>query len=118
MPEKSHREEVLPSIPCSRNLRRRTGIWLGVEAWELFVIAILSIIPDLAYRMGFIEKPNLLLGLLVSGAALGFVILFKRNKPPNYFSLWLHHHWIHPRSWRAPRTRTDNHWPILEDSAL
>ena len=115
MIEKSQPQEILPSIPCSRNLRRRTGIWLGVEAWELFVIASLSIIPDLAYRMGLMEKPHLLLGLMMSSAALGFIIVFKRNKPPNYFSLWLHHHFLHPKGWRAPRSLTDIGFPILED---
>ena len=108
-------EEILPSIPCSRNLRRRTGIWLGVEAWELFVIALLSIIPDLLYRMGFMEKPNLLLGSIISGTSLGFVILFKRNKPPNYFTLWLHHHFLHPKEWRA--SKSGHHvFPVLEDT--
>ena len=114
MSQNTRVEEILPSIPCSRNLRRRTGVWLGVEAWELFVIAVLSILPDLAYRMGFFEKPNLLLGLAISGSALAFVILFKRNKPPNYFVLWLHHHFLHPKAWRAPRSQTGPA-PILDD---
>ncbi|MDD2709097.1 MAG: hypothetical protein PHV34_14015 [Verrucomicrobiae bacterium] len=97
-------EEILPSIPCSRNLRRRTGIWLGVEAWELFCIALLSILPDLAYRAGILETQQNLPGVLLSAAALGFVIVFKRNKPPRYFSLWIHHHFIHPTGWRAPKS--------------
>jgi hypothetical protein len=106
--------DILPSIPCSRNLRRRTGVWLGVEAWELFGIALLSLIPDVAFRMGFVEKPSLLLSLTLSGGALGFVVLFKRNKPPNYFSIWLYHHFLHPEHWRAPQTKERTH-PILED---
>lgn len=108
-------EEILPSIPCSRNLRRRTGVWLGVEAWELFVIALLSILPDLAYRVGILEKPRNLLGVLLSVAALGFVIVFKRNKPPHYFSLWVHHHFIHPPGWRAPKSAHRGN-PILDET--
>ena len=118
MTETSQPQEILPSIPCSRNLRRRTGVWLGVEAWELFVIALLSIIPDLGYRMGFTENPHLLIGLVISSAALGFVIVFKRNKPPHYFSLWLHHHLLHPKGWRAPRSVPYIGSPILEDNLL
>jgi hypothetical protein len=106
-------QEILPSIPCSRNLRRRTGVWLGVEAWELFIIALLSLIPDLAYRIGIIEKPSLLASLAISGIALGFVVLFKRNKPPNYFALWLHHHFVHPNEWRAPQSK-EKTFPLLE----
>lgn len=108
-------ETILPSIPCSRNLRRRTGVWLGVEAWELFGIALLSILPDLAYRVGLLDKPQNLLGVLISAAALGFVIVFKRNKPPNYFSLWFHHHFIHPPAWRAPKTDYREN-PILNET--
>jgi hypothetical protein len=108
-------EEILPSIPCSRNLRRRTGVWLGVEAWELFGIALLSILPDLAYRVGLLEKPRNLLGVLLSAAALGFVIVFKRNKPPHYFSLWVHHHFVHPSAWRAPKSE-DRRVPILGET--
>lgn len=104
--------EILPAIPCSRNLRRRTGLWLGVEAWELFVIALISVLPDIAYRIGFLEKPSLLSGLILSSTALGFVILFKRNKQPNYFTLWLHHHWLHPKEWRAPRSTETTSFPI------
>jgi hypothetical protein len=106
--------EILPSIPCSRNLRRRTGVWLGVEAWELFIIALLSLIPDLAYRIGIIEKPSLLASAAISGTALGFVVLFKRNKPPNYFAIWFHHHFIHPNEWRAPQSK-ERISPILND---
>lgn len=94
-------QEIHPSISCSRNLRRRTGVWLGVEAMELLIILCLSLIPDILYRIGFLQKPNLLLGILISGSALGFVVLFKRNKPPNYFTLWLYHHLLHPKGWRA-----------------
>ena len=107
--------EILPAIPCSRNLRRRTGIWLGVEAWELVVILCLSMVPDLMYRVGFLATSNLFLGLGISTAALAFVILFKRNKPPGYFSLWLHHHLLHPHGWRAPSS-SERLWPVLEDS--
>jgi hypothetical protein len=109
-------QEILPSIPCSRNLRRRTGVWLGVEAWELFVIALLSILPDLAHRTGLIEKPSLLAGLSLSGIALGFVILFKRNKPPNYFALWFHHYFLHPKNWRAPKSG-ERTCPIFDDQS-
>ncbi|MDD2709237.1 MAG: hypothetical protein PHV34_14720 [Verrucomicrobiae bacterium] len=108
-------EEILPSIPCSRNLRRRTGIWLGVEAWELFCIALLSILPDLAYRVGMLETPRNLPGILLSAAALGFVIMFKRNKPPHYFSLWFHHHFIHPSGWRSPKS-DNRRSPILDET--
>lgn len=117
MIENRQLEEILPSIPCSRNLRRRTGVWLGVEAWELFVIALLSILPDLAHRTGFIEKPSLLAGLSISGIALGFVVLFKRNKPPNYFALWLHHHFLHPKEWRSPQSK-ERIFPILDVQSL
>jgi hypothetical protein len=106
-------QEILPSIPCSRNLRRRTGVWLGVEAWEFFIIGVLSLMPDILYRVGLLAKPQLLAGVLISGLALGFVILFKRNRPPNYFSLWLHHHFFHPSGWRAPKTNEG--WPILNE---
>lgn len=106
--------EILPSIPCSRNLRRRTGVWLGIEAWELVVILCLSMIPDFLYRVGLISQPNLFVGIIISGCAMGFVILFKKNKPPNYFSIWLHHHFLHPKAWRAPRS-TSHIFPILDD---
>ncbi len=107
--------DVHPSVPCSRNLRRRTGIWLGIEAWELVTILCLSMIPDFLYRIGVLEHSNLLMGIGISGAALAFVILFKRNRPPNYFTLWVHHHFLHPTAWRAPRTG-NRKWIISDDS--
>jgi hypothetical protein len=108
--------EVLPSIPCSRNLRRRTGVWMGVEAWELFLIASLSLLPDVAYRIGLMESPNLLLGLAMSGTGLAFIVLFKRNKPPNFFAIWIHHHFIHPDAWRAPKASDPRKRPIKEET--
>jgi hypothetical protein len=86
-----------------------------VEAWELFGIALLSILPDLAYRIGMLEKPRNLLGLLLSAAALAFVIAFKRNRPPHYFSLWFQHHFIHPTAWRAPKS-DDRGTPICDEA--
>ncbi len=107
--------DIHPSIPCSRNLRRRTGIWLGIEAWELVMILCLSMIPDILYRIGVLDHSNLLTGIGISLGAMAFVILFKRNKPPNYFTLWMHHHFLHPPAWRAPRTE-NRECIILDDS--
>lgn len=98
-------DEVHPFVPCSRNLRRRTGVFLGIEAWELVVILCLSMIPDFLYRIGLIQHVNFFTGLLVSAGALVFVILFKRGKQPNYFSIWLHHRILHPKAWRASQTK-------------
>jgi len=72
-------------------------------------------IPDFLYRVGILARPNLLLGLAISGAALMFVILFKRNKPPNYFSLWLHHHFLHPKEWRAPQNEAPP-FPVADET--
>ncbi len=108
--------EVHPSIPCSRNLRRRTGVWMGVEAMELLWIGCLSLLPDLLRRVGVFEKPHLLAGVLLSATAFGFVVLFKLNKQPNYFTIWIRHRFLHPEGWRAPKSRKNGEFPILEDS--
>lgn len=108
-------QEILPSVPCSRNLRRRTGVWLGLQAWEIVIALCMSMITDFLFRMGFTETPNLFLGVLLSAIAMGFFILFHRNKPPNYFSLWMHHHWLHPDGWRVPRSG-DRTFPIASQS--
>lgn len=107
--------EVHPSVPCSRNLRQRTGVFLGVEAMEILWIGCLSMIPDILRRIGVIEKPNILAGILMSAMAFGFVVIFKRNKPPNYFTLWIHHHFLHPKGWRAPESCTEDICPILNE---
>lgn len=109
-------QDVLPYAHASRNLRRRTGIWLGVEAGELGICLCLSMIPDFAYRMGLIGKTNPLIGIGISGVSILFVILFKKGKQPNYFTLWARHHFLHPKEgWRAPRSRTVECHPILDD---
>ncbi len=105
----------LPSIPCSRNLRRRTGIFLGLEPNEIMAIAVSSLLPTFAQKMGLLDHVSPLFSLAILGGGLLFVVLFKKGKQPHYFSLWLHHHFLHPKAWRAPRTDLHNRWPILDD---
>jgi hypothetical protein len=111
----SNPQTILPSVPCSRNLRRRTGVWMGLQAWEITICLCLSMIPDFLFRMGILQKPHLFLGILISALAMGFFVLFHRNKPPNYFSLWMHHHFLHPSGWRATRSATGERFPICEE---
>lgn len=108
-------QNVLPPVRCSGNLRRRTGVWLGLSAWELMTGLCVSMIPDFLYRLGILSKPNLLAGIFLSASVLGFCIWFRRNKPPNYFTLWFFHNVAHPPAWRAPKHRSKKQFPILSD---
>jgi hypothetical protein len=108
-------QDILPAVRCSGNLRRRTGVWMGLSAWEIMVGLCACTIPDFLYRLGILAKPNLLAGILLSAGFFGFCLWFRRNKPPNYFALWFYHHFGHPKAWRASRIRTERNFPLLED---
>jgi len=107
-------EDIHPTIRCSRNLKRRTGFLYGLTVWEFITCSLFATIPTILQGMGIIEESYLLTSLLMSAVALVFMIVFKRNRQANYFSLWIHHHLLHPNQWRAP-ARNDDSFPIIEE---
>lgn len=108
--------EVLPAVPCSRNLRMRTGIFMGLEPPEVLLIAGATIAAILLVRVGVFRVPPLLVLLGVPGCGFFFVFFFKKGKQTNYFTIWLRHHFVHPRAgWRAPKTGR-HCFPIHRDS--
>lgn len=104
---------VLPSIRCSRNLRRRTGFMLGLEKTELAIVVSSGSVPALVQKLFALDHIPWWWTVGTLGVVYTVIATFKFGKQPNYPTLWWRNNFDLPPSWRAPKPQM-NHWPITE----
>ena len=107
--------QVLPSIRCSRNLRRRTGFLLGLEKTELGIVVISGAIPGMIQKLLSLDHISILWTVGTMGGFYLLVATFKFGKQVNYPVLWWRNQFVHPTEWRAPKSNQEQQWPILEN---